>query len=136
MLEIEYLIIVFVITFRRNLNKLDKIVFMENGEILFFGDYVDLVKKDYFKGFLAKSNLIVLDKEIDGCEKEIIIETTLKNEKEEIKNSAMTSVNKQEVVRLTKDEESETGSVKLKIYTEFIRLYGGYGYLFIILICI
>ncbi|KTW31190.1 uncharacterized protein T551_01263 [Pneumocystis jirovecii RU7] len=101
--------VIFVTHHLNILSKADKIVYLENGEIMEMGKYSDLInKQEYFYHF---------------------VEEFIKVEEQEEETSEKTTegfqVKENEFNTLMQKEEREIGSIKWIVYIQFIRAAGG-----------
>lgn len=111
------------------LNKVEKIIYMSKGTIMWTGSYNELIVQPFFGEFKERANR----------KSEIVKEIThvkdnssyLSDEEEEEDDKKMTD----EVKRITKDEEKGVGSTTCKVYSKFINYLGGISVFLITLFC-
>jgi ATP-binding cassette, subfamily C (CFTR/MRP), member 2 len=101
------------------LHLMDKIVYMNSGEIKWTGPYEDLIKQDFYTDFALK-----VEKSAHHDEEP---EETVENE-----NKNKKVLNNKEIKTML-EEKKEKGSVKFSIYYKYIEYSGGLFYFFLIL---
>jgi ABC-type multidrug transport system fused ATPase/permease subunit len=102
-----------VVTHRlEHLNQFDKVFFIQDGKITDSGKYEELVKNSpAFREFYAEHSKSRNESAAKG-EEEVIVE-----QKEKSKTESL--------VRITEDEDRETGAVKKTIYFDYVKSLGG-----------
>ena len=107
------------------LNFSDRIIYMNNGQVLWQGNYTELITQPFFTDFtlkLQKSNSSMLTQS-----------TTIINsdDKEQNKQKEKETT---EIKRITKDEDKEEGKVKIEVYFTYLKYMGGYFMFFFVII--
>lgn len=87
------------------LRLMDKIAFMKNKKISWFGSYPELIKQDFFDLFIRKS-------------------TSSSKKSGKSQNEILKSSN-DKISKMTKEEDEEEGGVKFKIYKTYCSYFGG-----------
>ena len=100
------------------ISRMDKIIYMKNGEINWFGPSSELKSQEFFKEFTKN---IENTKDANGGE------DINEDKKNKDINSLDTTDN--EIIRITKDEEQKEGSISLHTWIIFFLYSGGVAYL-------
>jgi len=97
---------------------MDRIIFMEEGEIIFFGTYQDLKNQNFFIDFTKK-----VEDEHHKLEKTKSSENY--DEESDIEIKEVGEETKTKVKKIIDEEDREEGFVKWDVYFKFFEYYGG-----------
>ena len=100
------------------LDKMDRIIYINAGQIKWEGTYDELVKQDFFT---ALQRLSKKGSE-NGSENIINSDKDGKNSKS---NENESNYSEKALVKINADEDEEIGEVNIKVYKEYFRLMGG-----------
>lgn len=109
------------------LSNCDRIIVMSNGTIKWDGSYDELITKDFYNEYVKKIQKTSSSDQLDNYQEEEkknkeSLETLIDNgENEKIKKEN----EKEQVIRITKEEDKEEGKVKLSVYYKYIKYSGG-----------
>lgn len=99
------------------LNLMDRIIYMNSGEIKWVGPYQELIEQDFYIDFAMK-----VEKTAPPVE-----------EPQESLNNETKQILKNKEIKTMLEEKKEKGSVKFSIYCNYIKYSGGFLYFFIVL---
>lgn len=99
----------------------DKVVYMHEGRISWYGNSNELAKQEFYQIFI---------KNIENKKKNETPQNQKNPMKEGEKANNLDKDNK-DIVRTTKDEKQKKGSIKMKVWWTFYLYAGGFGYLFL-----
>ena len=97
----------------------DRIIYMKDGEIHWFGNYEEIKKEYFYKDFYEKSKN-PLQKKNSALQRKEFLERENESDDEEIENN-----NNKEIKRITQDEELKSEEVKPEVYKKYITYIGG-----------
>ena len=103
------------------LNLMDRIILLKEGKIMFNGTFEQIQKNNIYNN---------LSKNISNKQEKNIMSEIYEIKQENIEEVIM----KQEIKKLTLEEDEEIGSVKLSVYNSYAKYMGGKLFLFIIFI--
>jgi ATP-binding cassette subfamily C (CFTR/MRP) protein 2 len=100
------------------LQYVDRIIYMDEGKIIWEGKYDQLIKQKFFINYQLK-------------------QATSSNESSVVSERVgpLIKPSTKEITRITKDEEQEIGSVSGRIYLSYIKYMGGCCVFFMVLFC-
>jgi ATP-binding cassette subfamily C (CFTR/MRP) protein 1 len=113
------------------LSNCDRIIVMSNGTIKWEGSYEELITKDFYNDYVQKlkknSSTEFSEQNHENKEEE---EKTNKDSLETLIDSGenekiIKEKKKEEISRITKEEDKEEGKVKLSVYYKYIQYSGG-----------
>ena len=97
----------------------DRIIYMKDGEIHWFGNYEEIKNEYFYKDFYEKSKN-PLQKKNSALQRKEFLERENESDDEEIENN-----NNKEIKRITQDEELKSEEVKPEVYKKYITYIGG-----------
>lgn len=102
----------------------DKVIYMHNGEIAWFGPSNELKTQKFYNDFI--NNIGKMNKQSGN-------KSSSENNEEENNKTTLNDLNKNNsaIVRTTKDEELKRGGIKLAVWYSFYMYAGGLCFLFI-----
>jgi ABC-type multidrug transport system fused ATPase/permease subunit len=91
----------------------DRIIYMDNGEIVWEGTYQEIIKKPFFEEFALKIRKRSMSE--SPLHENLQAPTVITEDIKKVR----------EVKRITKDEDKEEGGVKREVYCTYIKYIGG-----------